>query len=77
MVSSARVLAANAGVDAIKASQQSHIDTATKALNATGLPEAAALISAPNDDNLARLISATEGKDFTAQVGGIVPTSFK
>ena len=77
LVSSARVLAASVGIDSIKNAQLGKIDTASKVMNLTGLPEAQALITAPTDDNLTKLISATEGKDFTAQVGGLLPTTFR
>jgi cytochrome c553 len=77
LVSSAKVMAASGTVDAIKTAQQAKIDAATKVMTAVGIPEATALVSAPTDANLAKLINATDGKDFTSQVGSMVPTSFK
>jgi mono/diheme cytochrome c family protein len=75
LVSAAKVLAANSGVDVIKTSQQAKIDAATKVLSAIDLPEAKALVGEPTDANLSKLIIATGGKDFTAQVGSMVPAA--
>ena len=77
LISSAKVMAASGTVDAVKSDQQAKIDAATKVLNAVDLPEAKALIGAPTDDNLSKLIVASNGKDFTAQVGSMVPKDFK
>ena len=59
---------------AFKDAMQAEIKSATAALQAVkSVPEAAALIAAPTDDNARKLAAAIATKDLTAEVGALLP----
>jgi len=61
------------------AAQQARAEKAVAALNATGLPEAAALVADPTDDNARKLVAKLykDQMDLTGKVGSMLPKSFK
>jgi hypothetical protein len=59
---------------AYKEALQKEIASATAALSALkSVPEAAALVAAPNDDNARKLVAALAGKDVSAEVKQFLP----
>jgi Cytochrome c554 and c-prime len=59
---------------AYKEALQKEIASATTALSALkSLPEAAALVASPNDDNARKLVAALAGKDVSAEVKSFLP----
>jgi len=59
---------------AYKEAMQKQIASATAALSALkSIPEAAALLAGPNDDNARKLVAALAGKDVSAEVKGFLP----
>lgn len=59
--------------------QKERADKAVKALNATGLAEAKALVADPTDENARKLVAKMykEDMDLTGQVGAMLPTKYK
>lgn len=59
---------------AYKEAMQKQIASATAALSALkNIPEAAALVAAPNDANARKLVAALAGKDVSAEVKSFLP----
>lgn len=59
---------------AYKEAMQKQIASATAALSALkSVPEAAALVAAPNDDNARKLVAAIASKDVSAEVKAVLP----
>ena len=54
--------------------QTKRVALATEALmKLTDVPEAKALVDAPNEENARALVAAIAGKDLTGQVGDLMP----
>jgi len=62
-----------------KAEMQKRVDAATKALGAVKgqIPAASKLLSSPNEGNARSFITEITGKDLSAAVGAMLPSSYK
>ena len=62
-----------------KAEMQKRVDAATKALGAVKdqIPAANKLLSSPNEGNARSFITEITGKDLSAAVGAMLPSSYK
>ena len=58
--------------------QQLRVDEAKKILaSVKSVPQAAALIAAPNEDNARKLVAAIADKDLSSEVGSMLPSKKK
>lgn len=58
--------------------QKKHLESAKAALSAVkSVPEAAALLAAPTDDNAKKLVAAIANKDLSAEVKDLLPKDYK